>query len=173
MKDSLHADCLINCDVYCDGDVEVRSGRMTIIGGALRAAHEVSAGTIGSQAECRTEITLGGQPCGEFEHHILLQEIEEMEREMEKTERQPDSPQKLSRMSKLRMQLIVNRKKLEQLEKEREQLAGEPAEPDGRRMACTTVYPGTVLTIDGVVHRFESRLSPCSASLAEGEIRLQ
>lgn len=172
VKDTLHADCLINCDVYCDGGVEVRSGRMTVIGGSLRAAHEVSAGMIGSRAECRTEIFLGGQPCGEFEHHILLQEIAEQEKELEKTERQPDSPLKLSRMSKLRMQLMVNRKKLEQLEKERETLAEEQEAPGLRRMMCSTVYPGVVLSIDGVAHHFEHKLSPCSATLADGEIQL-
>ena len=172
VKDTLHADCLINCDVYCDGAVEARSGRGTIMGGRIWAAHEVSAGMIGSRAECRTEVSLGGQPCGEFEHHILLQEIGELERDLEKTERQPDSPDKLGRMSKMRMQLMVNRKKLEQLEKERETLAEELEKPGLRRMVCSTVYPGVVLTIDGAVHHFEHKTSPCSATLADGEIAL-
>ena len=175
VKDSLHADCLINCDVYCDGEVEVRSGRMTVIGGTLRAARSVSAGTVGSRAECRTEVFLGGQPCADFECHILHQEIGQLEKDLEKTERQPDSPAKLSSMSKMRMQLMINRKKLAQLDKERELAAGEQeeAEKPPLRLACSTVYPGTVLGINGVTHQFDRRYSPCTADLADGEIRLQ
>ncbi|MCI8759030.1 MAG: DUF342 domain-containing protein, partial [Oscillospiraceae bacterium] len=175
VKDSLHADCLINCDVYCDGEVEVRSGRMTVIGGTLRAARSVSAGTVGSRAECRTEVFLGGQPCADFECHILHQEIGQLEKDLEKTERQPDSPAKLSSMSKMRMQLMINRKKLAQLDKERELAAGEQeeAEKPPLRLACSTVYPGTVLGINGVTHQFDRRYSPCTADLAGGEIRLQ
>ena len=173
-KDSICTDCLINCDVYCDGGVEVRSGRMTVIGGALRAAQEVSAGTIGSRAECRTEIILGGQPCGDFEYHILLQEIDELEKDVEKTERQPDSPSKLSRMSKMRMQLMVNRKKLDQINKERDIMAGESKEEEiQRRMVCNMVYPGTVLTIDGSApYEFRSRTGSCTAILVDGEISI-
>lgn len=173
-KESICSDCLINCDVYCDGGIEVRSGRMTVIGGALRAAHEVSAGTVGSRAECRTEIVLGGQPCGKFEYHILLQEIGQLEKDLEKTEPQPDSPAKLSRMSKMRMQLMVNRKKLEQVNKERELLAGEAEEDPGlRRLVCGTVYPGTVLTIGcSEPYFFDSRTVSCTALLVNGEICL-
>ena len=173
-KESICSDCLINCDVYCDGGIEVRSGRMTVIGGALRAAHEVSVGTLGSRAECRTEIILGGQPCGEFEYHILLQEISQLEKDLEKTEPQPDSPAKLSRMSKMRMQLMVNRKKLEQVNKERELLAGEAEEDPGlRRLVCGTVYPGTVLTIGcSEPYFFDSRTVSCTALLVNGEICL-
>lgn len=173
VKESLHADCLINCDVYCDGDVEVRSGRMTIIGGTLRAAQSVSAGIVGSRAECRTEVFLGGQPCADFECHILRQEIKQLEKDLEKTERQPDSPDKLGRMSKMRMQLMINQKKLAQLDKERELAAGEQEDQSPCRLTCTTVYPGTVLRIDEAAHQFDRRLSPCTAALADGEIRLQ
>ncbi|MDE7261544.1 MAG: FapA family protein [Oscillospiraceae bacterium] len=171
-KELVYADCLINCDVYCDGTAEIRSGRMTVIGGALRAAREVTAGTIGSRAECRTEIILGGMPCWDFEYHILLQEISDLEKELVKTERQPDSPVKLSSMSKMRMQLMVDQKKLAQLNQEREPLAAEAAsESSPRRMVCDTVYPGTVLTIgDSTPYQFECRCSPCTATLADGEI---
>lgn len=173
VKESLHADCLINCEVYCDGEVEVRSGRMTVIGGTLRAAQSVSAGTVGSRAECRTEVSLGGQPCADFEWRILRQEIEQLEKDLEKTERQPDSPSKLSRMSKMRMQLMINQKKLAQLDKERAQLAEEQEEEEASlRFTCSTVYPGTVLSINGVTHQFDRRYSPCTADLAGGEIHL-
>lgn len=174
-KTGLYADCVINCDVYCDGIVEVRSGRMTIIGGTIRAAQEVSAGTIGSRTECRTGVILGGLPCGEFDYGVLSQEAAEIQDELKRLERQPDSPQKLSRISKLRVKLIVAQKKLAELDKEKELLAGEKAEPEAggaRRMVCDVVYPGTVLNIDGLTHHFDRKLQPCRASVFEDEIQL-
>lgn len=171
-KDSIQTDCLINCNIYCDGEVQVRTGRMTIIGGSVRAAHVVSAGTIGSRVEGRTDIILGGQPCGEFDHDILIQEIQEMEREMEKLERQPDSPNKLSRISKTRMLLLVNRKKLEQIEKDRALLEADLDDPGVRRLECGTIYPGTVLSIGDVTYRFDNKTLQCTATLEDGEICL-
>lgn len=172
VRESLHAGCIINCNIYCDGVVEVRSGRMTIIGGAIRAAREVSAGIIGSRAEGRIDVILGGQPCGEFDYDILLQEIAQLERDMEKTERQPDSPDKLSRLSKMRMQLLVDKKKMAQIDQEREQQEAQQEDAEGCRLVCDTVYPGAVLTIGGETYRFTQKLHPCHAMLAAGEIQL-
>lgn len=171
VRESLHTDCIINCNIYCDDTVEVRSGRMTIIGGSIRAAREVSAGIVGSRVEGRTEIILGGQPCGEFDYDILLQEMAQLEQDLEKTERRPDSPDKLSRMSKLRMQLMVDKKKLAQIDREKEQMDAGTEKSDGR-LICDTVYPGTILTIGAEVYRFQEKLHPCHATLVEGEIRL-
>lgn len=165
-KGSLHSDCIISCDVYCDDSVEVRTGRMTIIGGSIRAAHEVSAGIIGSRAESRTEIILGGLPCGQFDEGVLVRDIAEMEKELERTERQPDSPQKLGRLGKLKINLLVSRNKLALISKEKEQLT-ETLEPGIRRMTCDTVYPGTTLTIDGEVCNFDRMLHPCIATLTQ------
>lgn len=177
-RETLHTDCLINCDVYCDDSVEVRSGRMTIIGGSVRAARKVSAGVIGSRTECRTDIILGGQPCGELDRGLLCREIRELTAELEAIGRQPDSPQKLSRLSKLRVKLIVAQKKLAELGAEREpseEASPEPDEasdPGACRMLCDTVYPGTRLTIGGTLTQITSKFTPCAASLVDGEIHL-
>lgn len=170
VKNSLETECIINCDVYCDGGVTVRSGHRSIIGGKIHAAHEVSAGIIGSRTEGRTDVVLGGQPCADFDYDVLAKELQELEDEMERLDRQPDSPSKISRMSKLRMQIMVNRQKLELLNKET--LDQEPQDPGVRRMICDVVFGGTVLTIGQAVYRFRSRTSPCSASLVDDEIRV-
>lgn len=170
VKNSLETECIINCDVYCDGGVTVRSGHRSIIGGSIRAAHEVSAGIIGSRAENRTDVVLGGQPCAKFDYDMLARELQELEDEMGRTERQPDSPSKVSHLGKLRMQIIVNRKKLELLDKET--MEQEPQDPGIRRMIGDVVFGGTVLTIGSAVYRFRNRTAPCSATLVEDEIRV-
>lgn len=173
VKQTLHTDCIINCDIYCDGDVEVRSGRMTIIGGTVRAAGEVNAGTIGSRTECRTEVILGGQPCGDLDRDLLIREAGDVSEEIEQLERQPDSPQKLNRLSKLRVKLIVAQKKLAELTQDEEQSDGESDQDLAfHQMLCDTVYPGTFLNIGGVTYQFDRKIFPCAATLADGEIHL-
>lgn len=168
--EDLHADCIINCDVYCDGLVEVRSGRGTIIGGSIRAAHEVSAGVLGSRSECHTGVVLGGLPCQEFDHEVLVREIADLEEELEKVELQPESPNKFARSGKLRMQISLNKNKLEQFDKDREVQEEEQEGPGLRRLTCDVAYPGTSVAIGPASYRFRQETRPVNASLVGGEI---
>ena len=172
VKMDLDAECIIHCEVYCGGAVTVRTGHQSIIGGKIHAAHEVSAGVVGSRVGNRTDIVLGGQPCEEFDYELLTKEVQELEETMESLERQPDSPSKISRIGKLRMQLTLSRGRLEELNQEKLQRAVEPQDPGLRRMTCNTVFPGAVLTIDSVTHHFKDRTSPCIATLRGDEIQL-
>lgn len=170
--EDLHADCVINCDVYCDGEVEVRSDRGTIIGGSVRAAHVVSARVLGSRSEIHTEVVLGGLPCQEFDREVLVREIADLEKKLEKTELQPESPTKFTRMGKLRMQLSVNRNKLEQFEKALEEMREEQDGPGVRRMTCDIAYANTTVTIGSAFYRFQQETRPVRATLIEGEISI-
>lgn len=170
VKETLQTDCIINCDVYCDGKVDVRTGHMKIIGGTIRAAQQVSAGTIGSRNEGRTDVFLGGFPCEDYDYDVLTKEVNHLETELAQTERQPENPVKKNKMNKLKMQLLVSRKKLEQLRKEQTEQSTE--ELESFRMVCDTVYPGTILTIGKTFHRFDRKLFPCTASLVADEIWL-
>ena len=169
--EDLHADCIISCDVYCDGLVEVLSGRGTIIGGSIRAAHEVNASVLGARSETRTDVVLGGLPCQEFDHEVLVREITGLEEELEKMELQPDSPTKFSRAGKLRMQLSLNKSKLEQFDRDLEELREEEQEAPGvRRLTCSEAYPGASVRIGPAFYRFQQETRPVAASLVDGEI---
>jgi len=120
-RENLEAECIISCDVYSDGAVTIRSGRGAIIGGQVRAAQMVSANIVGARSGCRTSISLGGRPCEEFERETLQRELKEMEAELPKVERQPDSPAKLRQLSKLRVMISANKMKLKQFDKELKQ----------------------------------------------------
>ena len=178
-KENIEAECIINCNVYCDGSVQIRAGRGSIIGGQTRSAREINANIVGSRVGNRTDVMLGGQPCEDYDVDTLTREIKELEQTLTQTERQPDSPAKNGRIGKLRMQILVTKSKLDQSRKERDQIAQQAQEvPEGeeapppRRMRCTTVHPGVVLSIDGVTYHFRDQVSPCSATLSDGEIRL-
>ena len=170
--EDIHADCIINCSVYCDNLVEVRSGRGTIIGGTVRAANEVSAAVLGARSECHTDVVLGGLPCQEFDREILVREIAESERELEKLEIQPESPTRFTRMGKLRIQLSLNKSKLEQFERDLKELQTDQDGAGMRRMTCSVVYPGASVAIGPAFYRFKQETRPVVASLVDGEISI-
>ncbi|NBI68663.1 DUF342 domain-containing protein [Pseudoflavonifractor sp. 60] len=169
-RENLQTDCIINCDVYCDGVVEVRSGRGTIIGGSVWAAREVKASIVGARSECHTDIFLGGLPCQDFDRELLLREISSAEEKMAQVEQQPDSPTKLTQMGKLRMQLSLNRMKLEQASKELEQQEESQEDQGLRRLTCGVAYPGTSLTIGSATSRTRHEVHACMAMLVGDEI---
>lgn len=173
-KQGLVADCIINSDVYCDGSVIVQSGHKSIIGGKICAAREVRAGVLGNRVEGRTVVALGGQPCEEFDYDLLALEIENGEKELASTEAQPESPARAARLAELQTQLARDRARLLMVQKERRQQREEaPAEgQEGRRLQCEMVYPGALLTIGRLNHRFTKKTAPCRAAVVDGEIHI-
>lgn len=171
-RGNIITDCILHSDVYCDGEVQVTSGRGVIIGGNIRAAREIKANVVGSKSQSNTSIILGGQPCADFDKAILLGEIEDLEIEMEKLERQPDSPAKAQRMGKIRLDLSVGRMKLGQFEKEKAKIKEKLEEQGGCRLKCGILHPGVSLTIGKETIQVAHETSSCNARLVDGEIRL-
>ncbi len=171
-RGNLQTDCIVNCDVYCDGEIQVRSGRGTIIGGRVRAARGITSKIIGSKSESITAIYLGGQPCADYERAFLIDSIEKLEAEMEKVERQPESPARTKRMAKIRLDLSVGRMKLAQFDRELKKLKEKIEEQGGSRLRCDLAYPGMVLTIGDEMMHLTKETSLVNARLIEGEIRL-
>lgn len=172
-RGDLQADYIVNCEIYCDGVVQVRTGKGIIMGGNINAAKEVSASVVGAKSEILTNITLGDRPCENFERGLLEHELVELEQELDKTERQPNSPAKLSTMSKLRMKIVVSKSKLAQLDKEKDKLQEEnKAEQPKSRLVCGVAYPGTQININGVSMRLTHETHMCNARLIANEICL-
>ncbi len=177
-KEELQTDCIINCSVYSDGQIQACSGRGIIIGGKIRAAGEVKANIIGSKSEPLTSIILGGQPSDDFEYESLQKEIEELEQEFEELEKQPDSPAKTRNLPMVRMKLSVNRTKLKQYEtfmvqekqESQDQEESQEQKLDDRRLICGIAYPGMELTIGDVTQRLNHETQHCRAILSDGEI---
>jgi len=173
-RENLEAECIVNCNVYCDNTVVTRSGRGTIIGGKICAAHGIDANIVGARSECRTAVILGGKPCEAFERECLTWEIGELEKDLEKLSRQPDSPAKPREMARLRVQISANELKLRQFDKELENIEETEDSKAGRcRMVCGVIYPGVEITIDKAYLKVVQETSMCTAVLKENEICLE
>lgn len=175
--EKLHTDCIINCSVYSDGEIDACSGRGIIIGGKIRSAGEIKANIVGSKSECVTSIVLGGHPSEDFDYESLIREIQELELEYDELEKQPDSPAKVRNLPMIRMKLSVNRTKLKQFETymtgAKEELQDKKEIQDNRCLVCKTAYPGTELTIGDISCRLEHETQNCRAMLWDEEILFQ
>lgn len=169
---NIQTDCIVNCDVYCDGEIQVRSGRGTIVGGRIRAARGVNSKIVGSRSESITVISLGGQPCADYERTFLLESLESLENEMEKVEKQPESPTRTKRMAKIRLDLSVGRMKLGRFDKELKKIKEQLEEQGGSKLKCDVAYPGLILNIGEETLHLTKETSMVNARLYEGEIIL-
>ncbi len=172
VRENLQTDCIINGRVYCDGEVLVRSGRGSIMGGRIWAAQLVSATAVGSPAECRTTIALGGLPCTNFEREVVQQELKDLEMELEKLECQLDSPVKSSLLAKLRVKVSTAELKLKQLEDDLMDIEIELTEKNGGRLECGVAYPETEINIGDELLRLRRETRQCTARLVDGEIKV-
>ena len=172
VRENLQTDCIINSHIYSDGEVLVRSGRGTIIGGGVWAASKVSAIAVGARSECRTSVALGGLPCTNFEREIVQRELKILEMELEKLECQLDSTGKNSLLDKTRAKLTVAELKLKQLETELTDIKIETEEQNRGRLECGIAYPGTEISFGDEVLRLRKEYRQCVATLVRGEIVL-
>ena len=131
----------------------------------------MSASTVGSKAECRTSIALGGLPCTNFEREQVKLELENLEMELEKLECQLDSPVKASLVSKAKVKLNTAELRLQQLEEDlediKEELRGQ--EEEGR-LECSVAYAGTEISIGDEMVRLRHEERQCVAKMVCGEI---
>ncbi|MCI5690124.1 MAG: FapA family protein [Clostridiales bacterium] len=157
--ESVQADCIIDSSIYSNGTVKVRTGRASVVGGTIRAAKEVSAGTIGSKAERPTEILLGGMPCEAIERNEMLQELTRTEEILRRLQRDPDRDLKREEISKLNLSVYVTKLKLEKLEKDLERSFVRSG--SACRMLCDEIYPGAVVTIGGNSLQVTKKMEHC------------
>lgn len=171
-RQGIQTDCIINCNIYSDADIVVRSGRGKIIGGTLRASQEISATTVGSKNETATVIILGGLPCEAFEREQILAELAQIEASLAKLEPKPDSPSKKTQLSEQRLKLYVAKMKLKKFDQDFETISAQFEEADSRRLICTTIHPGTTITIDTQSRQIEHLEHNCIIHLSRGSIDL-
>lgn len=171
-KENLQTDCVVNSKIYCDGEVVVRSGRGSIMGGQVWAARKVSASVIGTQSEIRTSVSLGGQPCASMERDLVRQELKDLRRELERLKEQPDNPARASLMGKVRMKQSVAEHRLNQVEENLASGQPDPKEKNSGRMEYGIAYAGTEIRFGDVSLRLRHESRQCVAKLLYGEIVL-
>ena len=127
---------------------------------------------MGSRSESITQIYLGGQTCANYEKEFLALTLAKLEDEMERVERQPDSPAKEKRMAKIRLDLSVGKMKINRFDKELKKLKDKIQEQGGSRLRCDVAYPGLSLNIGDESYSLTKETSMVNARMVDGSIIL-
>lgn len=164
----VYADCIMSSQVFSDDAIDVTTGRGTVIGGALTAAHTVKARIIGCQSGRKTEITLGVLPYAqetmlnhEADLSLVREEIKTLEKNLAYLETKQGLEGSSQKLAKAHLRRSVLGMKESQLLKQLERLR--PMTPDLSkcRLEGGVIYPITVLTIQDVTWRTDQIKSRC------------
>lgn len=170
VRENIQTDCIIGSSIYCGGEVLVQSGRGSILGGRIWAAHKVSARIVGSQSECKTSISLGGRPCANFERESAQREVIALEMELERLECQPDSSVKSNLLGKTRIKLATAELRLQQAKAILDAQTEVADEAESGRLECGIAYPGTKIIFGEESLRLHQISRQCIAKQINGEI---
>lgn len=171
-RENLQADCIVNGSIYAGGQVQVNSGRGAIMGGRVWAGKRVLAKTVGSPAECRTAIVLGGMPCATFERDRLRREMRDLQAEQERLEGQPGSQARSSLLQKAQARISGVEIKLKHAEAELEETGWSLEDENQGRLECGVAYSGTEIISGSQVLRLRTESRQCVATVLNGEIVL-
>ncbi|MBQ2697185.1 MAG: DUF342 domain-containing protein [Clostridia bacterium] len=155
----VYADCIMSSQVFSDDSIEVVSGRGSVIGGAMTAAHRIKARMIGAQSGRKTELTLGVLPYVreelqnvEDDLHQLRKESQQLEKELYLLENSQGMEGSSARLAKAHMRKSVLAMKEQQIRKRRERLAPMSVDLSNCRLEADIVYPVTTLTVAEAIY---------------------
>lgn len=172
----IYSDCIMNSQVFCDGSIDVTSGRGCVVGGALVAATNIRAKMIGAESGRRTELTMGTLPATQMELSDLQNEMEanhdeddELERQLSYLEARQGMQGSDPRIAKARMRRSVLAMKRQQITHRIEQLEEQEVDLSQCRLECDLVYPVTTLTVNGAIWTAKSNIVRCRVAYNEKE----
>ena len=182
---SIFADCIISSQVCSDESVQVTSGRGTIIGGSIVAAHSIKARLVGTESGRKTEIELGTLTYIKQTSSIDTDELKQNMDELAQLERDIEFLTKRQRLEENegkpnpRLESALLRKatvcaRIDELTRHQQELENMKPDPTKCRFEASTVYPPTMLTISGAIWKFEDTKNSCVAIFNKdtGEIRV-
>ena len=147
----------MNCNITCGDAVNIAGRFGIIVGGKVQALREIEATIIGNMSETRTVLEVGTAEdlygrLGHLEEKIRQAELEllKLKGAMEKTEPQND------KMKNMRIK-IEREAELAELGKEKQEVLDKMAKASNAKIiVLKSIYPGTQLTINGIVEKIQT-----------------
>ena len=153
-KGSVYADSIITSQVYSDETICVTSGRGSIIGGALSAARMIQAKLLGARSGRETLLTLGELPNQKFELDEAAEELERIQTERAKLEKDLRYLKQRAaqggenvRLAKARLRKSALDVREKQLNQEMERCQDQLPDLSRCRIECETAFPITKVVL--------------------------
>ncbi len=174
------AESILNCDISCNGFVEVLNGRGNIIGGNISAANYIAARYIGTQGGCKTFLEVGISSAMKERARDLEKQLQKLSQIIQSLQRivatpvsanQPQSV-KQERMDTVRKLLAAKEsKKQKEADLERCKLMMERNTTTGQIHALMIAYPGVNLAIGNLRYAVCAEISYATFRPVDEEIR--
>lgn len=156
-KENVSANAAMNCNITCGDAVNIAGRFGIIVGGKVQALREIEATIIGNMSETRTVLEVGTAEdlygrLGHLGEKIRQAELEllKLKGAMEKTEPQND------KMKNMRIK-IEREAELAELGKEKQEVLDKMAKASNAKIiVLKSIYPGTRLTINGIVEKIQT-----------------
>ncbi len=151
---SVHADCIVTCNVFCDDSVSVISGRGSIIGGVLVVTKAIRARMIGARSGRITELTLGTRPCVQNELEEIEKSLAEVHQERVRNQKDiayltngGDQGENGIRLSKAKVKSSALEMQEQQLIERRDTIIHAKTDLSKCCVECEMAYPVTKITV--------------------------
>ncbi|MDL2219722.1 FapA family protein [Ruminococcaceae bacterium OttesenSCG-928-O06] len=177
------ANSIINCQVECEGDVEVEGGKGIICGGRVTAFGSVRAKEIGNDFNTLTVIVLGVTPRLLKERKRIVDQLEDVTRHIEElvknvnyierlvADGRPVPPERVQMLKRAQIQLPMTEKKKEQLESGLLELETKMAEVNTSTLTARVIHPPTKISIGALsTNVIETRQNSRVYKSSEGEL---
>lgn len=157
--EKLIAQTLMNCQVECEGDVDVSAGKGIICGGKVTARGSVKARTIGNEYNTPTTIVLGVTPKLLKERKRLTEQLEDVNRHLEELtknieyinklvkEGRPVPEDRVQKLKRAQISMPLSEKKRDQLQEMLDQVEQTMLDVSGSTLVASVIHPPTKVTI--------------------------
>ncbi len=171
--EKLTAQSLINCQVECEGDVDVMSGKGIICGGKITAFGSVQAKVVGNESNTLTTIVLGVTPKLLKERRRLNDQLADVSRHLEElnknvsyierlvAEGRPVPPERVQFLQRAQIQLPFTEKKRIQLERQIAELEEKMHSVNHATLTANIIFPPTRVSIGALSQNVVDKRSKC------------
>jgi len=151
----LFSESLINATVTADDLIDITSGRGVVIGGTIMACNSVEAKIIGSRANRTTTIVIGTTPKILLEKDQLISEVDRLTKECEELQKNVQylertnvegTPQ-MGLYSQMKLKLSVSRMQLSKAKKKLDELEDQRQDISKCFVKANEIYPITHITV--------------------------
>ncbi len=173
------AESILNCEISCNGFIEVLNGRGNIIGGNLSAANYIAARYIGTQGGCKTYLEVGVSAAMKERTKDLEKQLNKLSQIILSLQRIVATPVsanqpehiKQERMDTVRKLLSAKEsKKQKEVDLERYKAMVERTST-GQVHALMLTYPGVNIVIGSLRYAVRAEISYATFRPVENEIR--
>lgn len=178
--DSVESNSIISSTIHSGNKISVCTGRGTIIGGKLTAAHLIESKVIGCRAERNTVLIVGENPCSQIqkeELQLTLEDLDVEKKELERslqffTQNPEDDMDRLQLTADTRLRISILSMREQRLLKEMEKFELQQPDLSQCRIYADEIYPITTVQFQHLTKTIKENTTNAKIHIENDEIEI-